>query len=192
MYPLKFEPYIGSRYKAAPLKVLVLGESHYLAEADKNNKNVTKEVLQRYLAYKNGQQAEESWMNTFTKFSNVFANKKLSNQETLSLWETLAFYNYVQVPMKGPGDRPSSLDFSESHEAFRTVLSQLSPDLIIFWGDDLWNHFRKDSYAKEGALHVLTYGKKYPIFVSAHPASPKFNANMQKIAEELQGYKMEL
>lgn len=194
-FPVTFEPYVGSQFHQQAFKILVLGESHYFGTEDWQTFNsgnlpalagVTQKVVHEFLAYKRGQGAGAAWMRTFTKFSNLLKGEKLSNADLGALWETLAFYNFVQTPMGGPRQAPTAADFTQSEAAFKTVLKQLSPNLIIFWGHRLWNHFPKDAYHNNNGIHTLSYDRDYALFVVPHPSS--LTKNAQAAYQELRLY----
>ncbi|MEJ8599044.1 uracil-DNA glycosylase [Riemerella anatipestifer] len=192
---IKFQPFVGKSYHQNPFKILVLGESHYFGDEDlkafiEGNTSkiggVTQEVVLRFIAYKNGNGSFETWMNTFTRFSNLLSRKKLDDLETVEVWQNLAFYNFVQFPMGGPREAPTTEEFIKSEPAFKEVLKKLQPHLIIFWGHRLWNNFPKKAYYKKGNLHLLSYEYDYPIFVVPHPSSQPKNTNEKY--EELKAY----
>jgi len=87
-------------------KVLVLGESHIcggcdkcgnMDEEDDDCRNfTTKNTIEPFLRYKKGELAFDYWMNNFTKFVNVFNNRKVDNEEIFKFWDSVVFYNFVQ------------------------------------------------------------------------------------------------
>lgn len=192
---IKFKPFIGKSYQQSDFKILVLGESHYFGEEDLKAFNggdtskissVTQKVVNEYLDFKNGQGSSAPWMSTFTKFSNLFAGESLLDSLLVKLWQSFAFYNYVQVPMGGPRESPTAADFLASEPAFKEVLKDLQPDLVLFWGHRLWNHFPKNAYQQKGDIYILSYDRDYPIFVLPHPSSQPQNTNEKY--DELRDY----
>lgn len=196
MLPIRFKPYIGKDYHKQNFKILTLGESHYFGEKDLNDyknkanriQEITNKVVNEYLAYLKTKKGFANWMNTFTKYGNAFVNTLLSGG-LLEFWESISFYNYVQAPTSGPRKSPLKEEFESSYQAFEEVVSLLKPDLIILWGDRLWNQFPKKDYKsffKNGQeVHYLDLIYKVPIFVVKHPSSTAFNR--QKI-EEIKDY----
>lgn len=186
MYPLTFAPFVGAFYHNQNLRILTLGESHYFGEEDmqlfqKDKKHInitgiTQKVVQNFLDYKNGKGEFHRWMNTFTKYANALENKELNAQECIAVWEKIAFYNFVQTPMPHPRFSPTQEDFKKSRKAFESVLKELKPHFIIFWGHRLWNHFEKDNYSVKNGIHYLNYqGIDYPFLVVPHPSSSAMN-----------------
>mgnify|MGYP000029413442 CR=1 FL=1 len=185
MTPIRFKPYIGKNYHHQDLKILILGESHYLNENDfldyKNEKErielITHYVVNKYIEYKSNGKGFARWMNTFTKFGNVIHNKRMNNIETINFWEKCSFYNYVQFPTRKARVSPTNEEFLKSKNAFETVIQQTKPDLVIFWGQRLWNNFPKENY-KKGEIETLKFNYSLPILVLPHPSSSKFNYSL--------------
>jgi uracil-DNA glycosylase len=70
--------------------------------------------------------------------------------------------------------------YKSSNEAFKEVIRELKPKLVIFWGHRLWDYFPKDGYLKttdnnEKTIHYLDSEIKTPILIVPHPSSSKFN-----------------
>ena len=167
-----FEPYVGEEYHCGyeGKKLLILGDSHYCdrkyvqmyvptAESEKKEicqrleecqqleecQNITNNVLDRFLKYKNKmQQYEGGWMKTFSRFTNIFLNNNnLTFDEIDEFWNCVMFYNYVQVAMDHWGIKPEKHDFDNSQTAFFEVLKEYKPDLIIVWGKRLGENLPK-------------------------------------------------
>ncbi|MFZ4797855.1 MAG: hypothetical protein ACOYMA_10195 [Bacteroidia bacterium] len=191
-----FKPWIGENYSTGinGKKILILGESHHcdkicldcgnLEILHNCDNNQTQNVILDYFDYKRGTIPfnNRKWLNTFTKFANVFNNKKLNNNELIAFWHSLAFYNYVQKALSGPRVSPSSEDFNNSLLAFHELIEYLKPDLIIIWGMRLWYHLPKGIFfTKElNIKNELTayYRKdnvKIPLKVIYHPSSSKLS-----------------
>ena len=190
MFPLTFAPFVGASYKKQDFKILTLGESHYFGEKDmelfyKNRKdpkirNITQNVVNEFLGYKKGERSHDDWMNTFTKYANALGDKNLSAEVCVATWEATAFYNFVQTPMTGPRISPTRGDFNQSHRAFEKVLTDLKPNLIIFWGKRLWDNFERDNCSQENGVNYLEYkGKKYPFLVIPHPSWNYFSPEVE-------------
>ena len=198
MYEMKFMPFIGNDYSLAKFKTLILGESHHCDKAMnccfRNNSTekcsqLTNNVLNDYFHYKKTGMNFKRWMNTFTKFSNIFAGKKLNNPETIEFWNTFIFYNYVQFPMEGPRKAPNPENFQKSKNALHQLLEESKPNLIIFWGHRLWSNFPKSDIleikVKEQKITCLKIDDAiYPILVIPHPSSSKLNNDFTEIIKK--------
>lgn len=174
--PIFFEPYIGERLISAKTKILVLGESHY-GKPEEYQPTFTREVVNRYLNYKEGKQKREKWMTTYSRFANTVqedSNPKVSPQV---FWESIMFYNYVQtVILTKHRQAPPSEDFEKSVEAFFTVVKRTKPDVIFVWGARLWKYLRPHlTIDMEGTTKKAKFTSINPtIIVTHHPSSPRF------------------
>jgi hypothetical protein len=188
-----FKPWVGKYYKNKSTKILVLGESHYLDDYKPDEttlelKKVTSEIIKKYLKYKNGKVEHEKWMNTFKKFTNVILATQVDITELVEFWNSVVFYNYVQEPMSGPRLSPTTNDFKMSALAFFEVLKKYQPDIIIAWGDRLWEHLPndngewiKDTYKLDAVWFYNIVGKKICVISVYHPSSSAFNKETENL-----------
>lgn len=139
-----FSPRVGVNY--AKTGLLVLGESHYcnkqcqncgLCEAHPECANFTTNVVNDYL---NPNIEREGWMNTYLKFERSLVGHATNINESCQIWENIAFYNYLQVPMSKPRQAGTKEQYQQSEDAFFSVLETLRPRLMIVWGKRLWHH----------------------------------------------------
>lgn len=213
MYPLRFFPFIGSNYHSTPFKILVLGESHYDEKLKisstnpieiKEVNNFTNYIVNKYLGYVEGKEKFEKWMNTFTKFANIFSDKsdkteKLNSNEKIVFWQGKAFYNFIQVPMSSARVAPTLNDFALSISAFKVVCKEYAPDLIIIWGYRVWLNFpnemkRTIDINDNVKINLLNLdGTEYPFLAIAHPSSShltrKHSADYMKYVKDAKDYK---
>jgi hypothetical protein len=198
-----FKPYVGKNYSEKGYlgkKLLILGESHYCSgiqdkdcqcgKAEKclqspECEDFTNEVLNRFLDYKKGLCESETWMTTFTRFTNIFLGEQVSNEKLLEFWDNLMFYNYVQKAMIGSRTSPQEQDFEVSENAFFEILEEYKPDLIIVWGARLEERLPQkhktlsDFEILNEAGHKFHYyevvGKRIPAYAIYHPSSSSFS-----------------
>lgn len=138
-----FSPWIGENYKSGGIfgkKILVLGESHYCDGCDKCAGNAanaedlecsdfTKNVVQKII---NGESSR--WTGTFRKFERSLVGEETTVEKSKEIWESLAFYNYLQVAVTKAREAGDWYDYEKSEDAFFEVLDELQPDVIIVWG----------------------------------------------------------
>ena len=180
MYKLTFLPFIGRSYYNTNVlgdkKIMALGESHY---GTTPTPDITKDVLARYL---NPSVEHEGWMNTFTKFERSLVNKETSREESRIIWESLVFYNYVQVLMDDTRTAPTKQQYRDSEEAFFQVLEETRPDILIVWGRRLWSNLpytnweegeeiRVDDYVVDNGYYTLKDGHKVHAYCIYHPSA---------------------
>ena len=145
-----FRPWVGKDYEEGidGKKILILGESHYcggcndcgdlsIEEEDCRNFTTLK-CVDSYLRYNIGEETASNWHRTFTKYVNVFHNKKVNRNEMVKFWDSVLFYNYVQYSTNEARISPKGIEFSDSETAFFEILDVFKPDLILVWGKRLW------------------------------------------------------
>lgn len=204
-----FFPWVGKNYHKGinGKKILILGESHIcggcksqcgdLNIVDDTCRNHTIDAVQAFLNYKKGENTSpfSNWMNTYTKFSNVFHNKQLNPEETVDFWHSILFYSYVQFSTDKARISPEGDEFINSEKAFFEILNHHKPDLVIAWGNRLWSHL---PYTGEygvliqtsrindgkGFYYYIGGDKKIPIFYVYHPSSSHFNYSSHDLIRE--------
>ncbi|GHV66121.1 hypothetical protein FACS1894199_08880 [Bacteroidia bacterium] len=168
-------PWVGREYWQGihGKKVLVLGESHYATEED-NLPSLTNDVIGYYLRYLAGEVEHEGWMNTYTKFAN---SCPIVGE---AFWQSVVFYNFVQVPMSGSRRSPSGDDFAAGAVPFFEVLANYEPDVVIVWGKRLWEHLPDGGtwsdfeVLDENGGRFYYYhvnGKQIPAYQVTHPSA---------------------
>ena len=135
----RFLPWVGLHYNEgiAGRRIMVLGESHYCASESDAVPEITSTIIKDLL---DPNSEHEGYKNTYTKFERALAGKSLTFSEKREAWNSILFYNYVQVPISGARIAPTSLEFSSSETAFFDVLEEYLPDSIIVWGERLYNN----------------------------------------------------
>jgi hypothetical protein len=138
-----FKPWIGEYYdtnkSVFSKKILIVGDSHYGEDNGIDTyDNFTTEVINDYLDPNHS----ASWKGTFTKFMNSFV--KNTKHETCSknkLWSSVSFYNYLQEFAGNDARLTHEYDYKKDRDilAFCSVLSSLQPEVIISWGNNVWD-----------------------------------------------------
>lgn len=181
MKDVKFLPFVGDNYNKGlqGKKVLVLGESHYCANASEAVPSLTQDII-KDLYDPNSE--FEPYKNTYTKFAKSLVNRDLTTQDKKEIWNKLAFYNFVQSPITGPRKPPSNQEFLDSHAAFFQVLEELQPDCILAWGSRLYDNLPdKGNQGKNLTVvgdtpietwnYTLSNGKVVKVMAVTHPSS---------------------
>lgn len=189
-----FDAYVGKKYAHGinGKKVMTLGESHYCGNPKQAIPSFTKDRIAEYKKYLEGKisiRDDNGWMQTYNNWLNTMAGRNLSKAEKLELIDKVSFYNYVQVPMKGPRVRPTAIDWKCSSDAFIQELKTQKPDVVFAWGEELYKNLPK-TMGKKGKDIVLSNGKKLETWVytidghsttvvrTNHPASIGYNARL--------------
>lgn len=185
-----FKPWIGNEYQTGGIfkkKILVIGESFYCSEeeAEKYAATLTKKVVEDYLAIRNGELRENDgkWTNTYLKFERSLVNEETTPEKSRKIWNSIAFYNYLQVPMSGARESGSIIDYKNAEEGFFEVINELEPDLIIVWGvgklfcnlpEDRWKWGEQlvvDEWSIKNGYYQLNNGKNARCVAVYHPST---------------------
>ena len=151
-----FEPYVGNHYKEGihGKKILVLGASFYcncvkcpfFASCTSVILKDSSEFDSKCPEYKSaGKQLHlepcycvEDAPTTYQRFA-AYMGKHLGTEDYDTVWEYLAFTNYVQffLPATNGSFRETMWsDLSErDFAAFTEVVQQLQPDIVVVWGN---------------------------------------------------------
>lgn len=144
-----FEPRVGKNYPSGGIfrkRILVLGESHYcdqlcpdcgMPRRKEEGGNFTSEAMQRYLCRIDG---HEGWMNTFTKFERSLINDYTDDERRRETWDSVLFYNYLQVAMTTSRQAGSIDDYERAATSFFEIPETYRPEYILVWGHRLWNY----------------------------------------------------
>lgn len=186
-----FKPWVGKNYKTGGIfgkKILVLGESHYCGGCDqcglkyspKCDDLNTEGVVKFYLEGNTNKRTA-----TFRKFERSLVNEETSLGRSNEIWNSLAFFNFLQVAMTDARIAGTPEDYDEGRIAFLEVLEELQPDLIIVWGTTrLWNNlpgkengwvdgeeFVVDNWSVPNGYYLLKSGKKTRVIAVYHPST---------------------
>ena len=133
-------PFVGKDYQKgffnSGKKVLILGHSHY--DADNAGypclHSFTIDMMDGFLSGEDG-----PYYRGFTSQTKALLNRDITVDDRVEVWNQLAFYNFIQFDLEGPGVKETDEQFNNSIPAFKEVLEELRPDVIIVWGYSLFN-----------------------------------------------------
>lgn len=149
-----FEPWVGKDYGGTnsifKQKVLILGDSHYCGTCDSCGERsahlectgFTIQIVRDYL----NPERKPKWKKTYTTFLNSVFGKSTSIDERERFFDSVAFYNFLQVSAGEDPQSANAYDYNEQrhHDAFFEMLSYVLPDTIVVWGDRVWNVLYND------------------------------------------------
>lgn len=133
-------PWIGNKFVERDYRILILGDSHYAVDEKgneseeevkrfKKDKNSTREVINCVI---NDVCSNES---IWTMFRNLIATfTSITPDEVKDLWSKVAFYNFIQEPMKKRDQEPSSEEEQDGWRCFCEVIDIIAPNFCIFIG----------------------------------------------------------
>lgn len=170
MSDIFFKPWIGELYGDKGIfgkKILALGLSHYCRhckhDCEFNNEfyctNITNRVITDYL-----KDEKAEYNSTFKNFEKAISpnNSKYSTKE---IWNSIAFYNYVQRAVPYQGADPTAEQWKVSEEPFFEVITELKPELIIAWGTSLlYNCMPPENWRKGEPIEIEGKKIKYGFY----------------------------
>lgn len=173
-----FHPWVGQNYRSGgifPKKIMVLGDSHYGSEP---KSWLTQMVMEWYLDQRI---PREPWMNTFLKFERSLVGHETTPEESKEIWNSVMFYNYLQVLLSGPREEGTPKQYKDSEGSFWLMVYSNSPDVIIVWGKRLWKYLPwdlwtecdpvvVDGYEVDNGYYTLCGGKKVRVVCVYHPS----------------------
>lgn len=145
MENVRFLPWVGRYYSKgiAGKRIIVLGESHYCASVKDAIPELTINIIKDLF---DPNSEHEGYKNTYTKFERALTGKPLSFAEKEEIWNSVLFYNYVQVPLSGARIAPTSEEFASSETAFFEILEEYQPDYLLVWGQRLYKNLPRHGY----------------------------------------------
>ena len=189
-----FKPWIGKVYESGGIfgkKVLVVGESHYCdkdicpecgnPEHGEKCAKFTTDVVNSYLSEdeNNGR-----WTATFKKFEKSMVGHDTTPNESHEIWDSIAFYNFLQRAMNGPRQAGAYADYENSEPAFWDVMEELQPEVMIAWGvtrmydnmpgGNAWSSEEDivvDGYHIRNGWYTLKSGKRVRAIWVYHPSA---------------------
>lgn len=175
MSNINFNPWIGENYSDGGCfgkRILVLGESHY---GQNKGSSMTQDIIydQAYSNYT---------MPAYTNFERALAGYTTDSDDRERIWNSVAFYNYVQECLSGARKSPTAEQFTDSEDAFFETLDKLEPDVVLVWGTRLWENLPYTNYEAEEECEYEGYpyrsgtyttdnGTKVTCYEMQHPSS---------------------
>ena len=130
-----FQPFVGKDYSNGGIfgkRIMILGESHYCDESctdcgdcqlHRECMNFTQQVLGDYL---NENKERQNWMRTFLKFERSLVGEETNQAMRLKIWNSVIFFNYLQVAMGGPREAGTAEQYRQAGKAFFEVIEKYS------------------------------------------------------------------
>ena len=185
-----FQPFVGKDYANGGVfgkRIMILGESHYCDEecADcgdcrlhRECMNFTQHVLADYL---NEYNEWQKWMPTYVKFERSLVGEETDQATRLKIWNSVVFFNYLQVAMGGPREAGTGEQYRRAGKAFFEVLDKFQPEYVIVWGKRLWNNLPDERWQNGDEIvvdgnrvatgsYLLSNGKKVRAMAVNHPS----------------------
>ncbi|MBR6105080.1 MAG: hypothetical protein IKP81_08505 [Paludibacteraceae bacterium] len=133
-------PWVGCNFAKSSCRPLILGDSHYATNKDgstsdeeyknfKDNKDSTRDVINTVIA--NKCEGENTW-NMFEGLLKTFID--VSPDNVKDFWSKVAFYNFIQEPMKKADEIPSDKHKEDGWRCLAGVIKVLHPTSILIVG----------------------------------------------------------
>ena len=134
---LTWLPWVGRKYDDFhDFRILIIGDSHYTTDEDNNSdekcfndymtdKNATRKVLQDFI------EGKDIWK-FYRNLQRTLQNGE--NTRTEHMWERIAFYNFIQTPMKTKDEKPDDEKYQTAWPCFAEIVKILKPTHCIFNG----------------------------------------------------------
>ena len=131
---IAFEPYVGPRFAQSPVRLLILGESHYGEPNAEDPHGATRKVVHMWRT--------RQWaVRYLTIAARIVTGLKAWEIDRDTAFAEIAFYNFVQVQMPTIKHRPTAEQCRASWDAFREVLELHDPTHILTTGSGLlWSN----------------------------------------------------
>ena len=156
-----FDPWIGDLFEQGinGKKILVVGESHHGGEGchypEFTNETIRKEALGLHGHPKRAY---------FTKVMKLILGVDCSTDDAsrLDFWRRISFYNFVQVALDQPRQRPTDQQWETGVAPLQRTLRELKPQYIVILGFDLLKWMPKSlPCSSRATMHPSAYGFTY-------------------------------
>lgn len=132
---LNWLPWVGKEYFGNERRILIVGESHYLTGSEKNLQEVSKQDFTRNVIQTKCIDDKKKTQPTFDNLARcLFGDEIMEREKRIEVWKHLAFYNFVQRPMKTNKKRPTPDDMEKGWKVFAELIKMLKPTHCIFIG----------------------------------------------------------
>lgn len=152
------DPWIGGRFAEQPARVLVVGESHYMAES---GRELTHDMIRAYIA---GERDGKAWNGAFwTNIGQVLTGKHHSQFDRADVWDRIAFFNLVEEIQSGPQHCPSRDGWQQGRHSFLSRVAWVakevgaSPTHVLVVGFRTWSHLPQ--FCRPGSIYKDPKGR---------------------------------
>lgn len=135
---LPWLPWVGSQYRDADVRTIVLGESIYLYgprdKAEENRQKILQRDSLRRRQMNHGILAKikSRYLRNFERA--VFLKSKPSNSDRVLLWSRVMYHNLVPILLSSRKARPQKADYAKGWEMFLKMAEVVQPQRCIVYG----------------------------------------------------------
>lgn len=139
---IRYKPRKGKNYDSGGmfgLKLMILGESHYEWKPGALTSNISDELINENIK---GARSHRFYTNVFQAVTGQ-SKRSAGLPAVKEFWESVLFYNYVQVPVgEKPRKSPSTAMWKDSKPAVVQTVQKYEPDAILALGIRLWRRLK--------------------------------------------------
>lgn len=147
-----FKPWVGDKYDnggLSGLRILAVGESHYVGAAGVTDPELTRKVISRYCD-PNDEGLKRGF---FTVVARALLRERWAAYSArCEALQKVVFYNFLQHGLEAPRQRVDER-WRDHIPAFETVVHDYRPDGVIFFSKRMWKTVGCDleqRFAKKG------------------------------------------
>jgi len=147
---LTWYPWIGNNFEMQNSKLLLIGESHYAEDPEDNSdKKCYNDFLNNKrttIGFIEDLDVKDKILggNTWRFYENTYRALFRTNYiDVKKFWSKVAFYNFIQRPMKSKDERPIVSDYTNSFIVFTNLIKKLNVTHCIFLGNSAQRHLYK-------------------------------------------------
>jgi len=138
---LNWWPWVGDRYEASGVKLIILGESHYDWQDPADTASSSKEMLNdrfftRGIVVGHGLSCSPAWKMHRNLERVVFGEKHPTDDNKKALWRTVCYHNLILRNMTDKKVRPVWDDYVAGWKVFFDLVGVLKPRHCLFAGTD--------------------------------------------------------
>jgi len=205
---LRYMPWIGSRYRSLPFRIMIVAESVYNDEPENADvatvvasSDYCRAVISHHgLFYKLTSPARHLQKSRIARaLEGLLLDDNICDNQRGIFWESVVYHQFVQRPMAHKKARPNATDYACAGETLPAVIDILSPSAILFLGTDmrklpgLRSHFGGIALTslpligKSRPRHGVLSG--CPFLMIRHPSSyfsvPHWRAHLDTVCPEI-------
>jgi hypothetical protein len=131
----RFKPWIGTKYRQSPVRILLLGEAHY-------GKGVhdTAYTIRLVAKHQGSEVAKPKGVRFLSKASALIAGDRLRPSLRAGFWDDLAYCNFVgDFAAETAGKAPSKKQLRDGAARYPDLLRDIKPHIIFVCGFRLWS-----------------------------------------------------
>lgn len=142
------DPWIGDKYRTVGIrgrKILILGESSYNPKAPPQDYRISdhnRYLVDDAIGHDEGK-GYKSTSRFNTSIPRMFGFDWRSHPRRREFWNSVAFYNFLQLILTKPRERPPAESWQNAVAPFLETLQELHPEFAICFGKNMWGHLPK-------------------------------------------------